>query len=88
MKGMIAKFFLGRGIGKVSEVLSKTVRHALTTWGGWLMANGHITADDMAIVQGGAIAAVGALLSVIRTYISARMEARDTKTLATKSVKG
>jgi hypothetical protein len=69
MKILIINFLLGRGINKLLEILSKSVRHGLTTYGGFLIADGHATADEFSMLQGGAVVAVGAALSIARTFI-------------------
>ncbi len=73
MKTMALRFLLGRGIGPLQEIISKAVRHGLTTFGGFLTANGLATGDDMATLQGAGVVLVGIVLSVMRTFLSDRI---------------
>lgn len=70
MSKMVLKFLLGRGVGKVQEVLSKGVRHAFTTYGGALVGQGLITSDDMGTLQGAGVILVGVALSLARTFLA------------------
>jgi hypothetical protein len=73
IKKMALRFLLGRGIGRLQELLSKSLRHGLTTGGGALVAGGHMAQDDLTTVIGGAAVALGAVLSYARTYLSERL---------------
>jgi hypothetical protein len=66
IKKMALRFLLGRGIGRLPELLSKSLRHGFTTGGGALVAGDHT-------VIGGAAVALGAVLSYARTYLSERL---------------
>jgi len=73
MKKALAKFLLGRGIGKLQESLSKAVRHGLTTYGGALIMQGHLMQDDLATLQGAGAVVVGAALSITRTFLASKV---------------
>ena len=73
MGSMALKFLLGRGIGPLQEIISKSVRHGLTTFGGYLSANGLATGDDIATLQGAGVVLVGIALSVARTFLSSKI---------------
>jgi hypothetical protein len=70
MKTAALKFLFARGIGPIQEIISKAVRHGLTTFGGYLSAQGLATGDDIATLQGAAVVLVGIALSVARTFVS------------------
>lgn len=70
MKAWLTEFLLGRGLSKAQELVSKAVRHGLTTAGGALVANGYATGDDIATLQGAAVVAVGIGMSIARTFLA------------------
>lgn len=70
MKALLVKFLLGRGMGKVSELASKAVRHGLGVAGGWLMAHEYATTDQLVTLEGGALALTAIGLSVARTFVA------------------
>jgi hypothetical protein len=70
---MLAKFLLGRGIGKAQELVSKAVRHGLTTVGGAHGFQGLVSGDDMQTLQGAAAIAVGVAFSFARTFLASKV---------------
>jgi hypothetical protein len=77
MNNVAARFLLGRGFGKVQELVSKFVRHGLTTVGGYLVGQGAITADESGQFQGAAVIVVGVLLSAARTFLADKVDAKN-----------
>lgn len=50
----------------MKETILGVVRHILTAAGGYLSANGIATADDVNLIVGGVVAAVGVVWSVLQ----------------------
>ena len=70
MKALLINFLLGRGISKLQEILSKGVRHGATTGGGFLVAEGLASGDDVTTAAGAVTTLVGVGLSIARTFLS------------------
>ena len=73
MKKAIANFLLGRGIGKLQEIVSKGVRHGLTIWGGWAAAHGYLATGDLVTLESASTILVGVGLSIARTFLAAKL---------------
>ena len=69
---IVWKFLFARGIGPIQEIISKAVRHGLTTFGGYLSAQGLATGDDIATLQGAGVVLVGIALSIARTFFASK----------------
>jgi hypothetical protein len=72
-KKAIAKFLLGRGIGRLQEVVSKAIRHGSTTIGGALVADGLTTSNDVTTAAGALVTLAGFGLSIARTWLAERV---------------
>lgn len=73
MNNIVLKFLLGRGVGKLTESLSKIVRHAVTTYGGVLVAQGHASQDDLTTLAGAGTILVSVAVSVARALIAKKI---------------
>jgi hypothetical protein len=70
MQALIVKLLLGRGMDKLTELVAKAIRHALTYYGGTLVAGGYVSNDDLMTVTGYTLAISGVLLSALRTFFA------------------
>jgi hypothetical protein len=73
VKTLILKFLLGRGIGKLQEIVSKMIRHGATTAGGYLVGVEYASTGDIASAEGALLTLAGLGLSVARSYASAQL---------------
>lgn len=71
---MLKKFLLGRGINKAQEIVSKFIRHGLTTGGGALVAGGYATDGDVTTAAGAIATLLGVFWSVARAYLSEKVK--------------
>ena len=69
MKTLLLRFLLGRGVGKLQETLSKSVRHGVTALGGALVAKGLTSADDVEALSGAAVIVASVALSIGRALL-------------------
>jgi hypothetical protein len=73
MNKVVAKFLLGRGIGKAQELISKAVRHGLTTYGGFLAGQGYLQSGDIVTLESASVIVIGAALSFARTFLASKI---------------
>lgn len=70
IQAFIIKLLIGRGIGALSELLGKAIRHGATTYGGAMIAHGYASGDDVTQLQGAGLILVGIGLSALRTFLA------------------
>ena len=73
LKNLLFNVLLKRGASAAEEMLGKSIRHGITTYGGVLMANGLADANDITALTGGAVAVGGVLLSFVRIWIQKKL---------------
>lgn len=66
MKTLILNFLFGRGVGWLSEAVSKAVRHGAGLYGGVLIGQELATQGQIDSIEGGLLAGASILWSVIR----------------------
>ena len=73
LKGMLFNVLLKRGASAFEEMIGKSIRHGMTTYGGVLMSQGLADANDITALSGGAVALGGIVISIARIWIQKKL---------------
>ncbi len=69
----LVNFLISRGVAKGPEIVSKLVRHGMTSVGGYLVAHSLASPDDVNTLTAGALVLGGIIWSVARTFLGSKV---------------